>query len=369
LAVLRINGTNQTAGTAQSGTLFEIRDNGATATVVQSFTLATPTANNTTPGVTFSNSATTDGFLHRSTDGQSISLVGYSATVGTTSVTGTPSATASRVIADISASAAVTYNRFTDTTYSGSNARAAVSVGGNKFYTAGDASAPANRGVRYADFTVGPTSARLQDANVRDVNVFGSGGNQRLFSATASVVSIIGPGGPPPTTGTPTVTALTGLGGITNIRGFVLLDRDATRSFDGSGLDTLYLVNSNLVRKYELDATDANWVLNGTYDPGVASGNLFGLSARINGGSVDLFVTEEANGGNLIKVTDTAGYGSVMNATDIWSVGATDFGANYALRGLDFTPVPIPEPATVLGAAVAGLGLVRVVRGHRKRPR
>jgi hypothetical protein len=40
-----------------------------------------------------------------------------------------------------------------------------------------------------------------------------------------------------------------------------------------------------------------------------------------------------------------------------------------SIDDLQVTFTPVPEPATVLGAAVAGLGLVRVVRGHRKRPR
>src|SRR5262249_60548949 len=90
---------------------------------------------------TDSGSATSDGFLNLSTNGQYLLLAGYRAAIGTANVVSTTSAASPRVIGRITvATGAVDTSTALTDAYSGNNIRSATSDDGTRFWTGGTSS-------------------------------------------------------------------------------------------------------------------------------------------------------------------------------------------------------------------------------------
>lgn len=285
-------------------------------------------------GFTDSGSATSNGTLNLSVDGQYLATLGIDAQLGTGSVTGTSAATANRNVGRIDATGTISVRaRLTDA-FSGDNARAVCTDTGAVFYATGNASSGPNAGVRYIDATssVATTSTQIVSGNLRNVILAkDNNGNKVLVQASTSVISYHA--GVPTAAATPTAFTFT-TGGMSSGSGaMVFFDRNAGTNATGlNGLDTLYLVDGATIEKYEW--TGSGWTQRGSTT--TTGGNLFGLAARIVGSNVELYATRElASNNGLYKLTDASGFGGTLSGTPTLIASA---GTNFGFRGVAFAP-------------------------------
>lgn len=144
--------------------------------------------------LTASGTATTEGLLTRSTDGQYLMLTGYDAALGTASITSSASATVNRVIGRVDAAGNINTTTALNDAATGSNPRSATSTNGTDLWISGGAG-----GVRYT--TLGSTtSTQLSTTvtNLRQANIFGGQLYVSTQSGTAVRLGTVGTGTPPP---------------------------------------------------------------------------------------------------------------------------------------------------------------------------
>jgi hypothetical protein len=196
LAVVRM-GTGASSLTSGSTAVF-IDEYTPAGVLVQS--IAMPTADSGPQhALTNSGTASSEGELNLSSNGQYLTLVGYDSVPGVASISGSLSTAVSRTVGVVGVNGTIdTTTALTDFA-SANNPRAAVSSDGTNIWVAGaDASAG---GVRYA--TVGSTTSTdltgTAPKNARDVSIF----NGQLYVASDKTTQIISTLG----TGLPTVAA------------------------------------------------------------------------------------------------------------------------------------------------------------------
>src|SRR5437773_4307918 len=120
--------------------------------LVQSIPLPT-TVNGAQKRLTASGTATSEGFITRSVDGNYLALPGYDAAVTTASVATSSSATVTRVIGRIDSAGNVDTSTALSDAITGGNPRGAVTTNGADMWISGTASS----GIRYA--TLGATTS------------------------------------------------------------------------------------------------------------------------------------------------------------------------------------------------------------------
>jgi hypothetical protein len=298
---------------------------------VQTIPLPTTPTTAGNRALTISGTATSEGFLARSTDGRYLTMGGYNAAVGTAGVASTTSPGVSRVVARIAADGAVdTTTAFSDSTFSGSNIRSAITTDGTSLWIAGTAGAVANGGVRYA-LLGGDTSLQLSSAptNTRVVKIF----HDQLYVSTSSAgyrgVNIIGAG--LATAPGQTTTLLPGLDTLSVTAG----------SYDFFFADpaTLYIADERAVSTYGgvqrhvFDGTQ--WNLMQILTVGLGGVGVRGLAGHAGPAGTSLFVTTADN------ITSTAG-NRLMMIVD--QGGAAEFvllataAGNTAFRGIAMAP-------------------------------
>jgi hypothetical protein len=338
------------AGLSNTGAAIFLDEYTTTGTLVQSIALPSSGAN----AIIASGTATSEGFLTRSPNGQFLTVTGYNRPVGGTgSVVSTLSTNVPRSVAVIGAGGTIVGRADLTDWSSGNNPRSAVTTNRTDIWVAGAAG-----GVRYT--TAGSsTSTQLSTTvtNVRNVNIFDGQLYVSTGSGSAVRVGTVGTG--TPTTAGQTITNLPGFPTDGSPYAYQLLDLDGSVA----GPDTLYVASDDAgaVTKYSL--VSGNWVSNGTV--GVAGDAYRGLTARVSGGVVELYATRKggngaAGGGELVLLSDPSGYNGAFTATPTLLATAL---TNTAFRGVEF--VPVPEPTTVLAVAAGGLGLVRLARRRR----
>ena len=221
--------------------------------LVQSIALPT-SASGANHRLIASGTATSEGLLTRSTDGQYLLVTGYDAEIPTASLAGTSSATTPRVVGRIDGNGNVdTTTALTDFA-SANNPRGVASTNGSDIWVGGAAG-----GVRYT--TLGSTtSTQLSTTvtNIRSVEIF----NNQLYNSdsSGSLVRIGTVGVGLPTPAGQTITNLPGFPATTGSPyAFFLADLDA----GVPGLDTLYVADDGLgLTKYSL--VSGSWTANGT---------------------------------------------------------------------------------------------------------
>src|SRR4051812_5637553 len=135
--------------------------------LVQSIPMPT-TVNGANRRLTGSGTATTEGLLTLSTDGQYLMLTGYGAAVARAGVADTTSATVNRVVGRVDATASINTTTALTDAYSGNgmstggNPRGVVSIDGMNFWTSGNGATTASSGSRFT--TLGSTTS-LQLSN------------------------------------------------------------------------------------------------------------------------------------------------------------------------------------------------------------
>lgn len=328
LVVYRVgDGASALVATGNPVFLDELSQSGA---AVRSIALPT-TATGANHRLVASGTATSEGFITRSSDAKYLVLTGYDATIPVSGgVPGTASSAVPRTIARVDAAGNVDTTTALPDAASGSNPRSAASTNGLDFWFAGAAG-----GARYV--TLGSSSSvqlSTTVVNLRQLQIFGS----QLFvsDSSGSAVRLGAVGAGVPMVAGQTIVNLPGIPAASGSPyGFFFADLDAGTP----GLDTLYVADDSLgLTKYSLVA--GTWTSNGTL--GSASDAYRGLTGVVSGQSVSLFATRKGGsaavgGGELVSVVDSSGYNQTLSAAA--SLLATS-GSNTAYRGVALAPRP-----------------------------
>ena len=306
--------------------------------------------------LTNSGSASSEGYISQSADGNYFILTGYDTAPGTAFVASTSVATVARVIGRVDLLGTVDTSTGLIDAYSGGNIRSACSVDGTSFYTTG----PNNPGpgVRYVGALGSSSSTQLSttNQNLRVANIF----NGQLYVSSASGtpgffgVSTVG-------TGLPTTSGET----ITLLNGFPTASGPQSYDFFFADAATVYVADernsaSGGIQKWT--ESGGLWTLAYTLNPALNTG-CRGISGYTEAGVTTLFATTTfgANNTTVVSVVDT-GPGSVFTTV----VPNT---LNMAVRDVQFVRSPsqviysgtdcantvgTPTQTTVGGYPVAG---------------
>ncbi|MGD0655578.1 MAG: hypothetical protein ABSA16_14655 [Thermoguttaceae bacterium] len=355
LVVYRVgDGTSGSSGASAAIFLDEFTTGG---TWVQPIAVPTTGANMMSASLT----ATSEGLISLSSDGNYLMFTGYRAAPNTANVAGTDASLIPRVVASIDASGNIATRNLGATTFSGNNIRSATSTNGSDVWVSGVASGTGIGGVFYLSFGgTGETQLAASPNDARQAAIY----NSQLYISsdkgtnTFKGIDIIGSG--LPTTGGQTVLRLSGLTDASDPSDFSFFMADLNPGV--SGLDTMYISDDDKTAgglfKYSL--VNGNWVLTGS--KAVGNNNKYrGLTGTVSGGTVTLYATRK-DGAELASLVDTNGYNASISGS--FNLIATA-GANTAFRGVAFAPVPEPSAIIVFFSGIfTFLGYLRMRRKH-----
>ena len=375
LVVERVgDGSATLASTATQISVLEVTTAGS---LTQTIILPSGTSNPQTD----SGSATSDGYLN--TYSGYVSVPGYNAAAGTASVAGLNSKVNSLLD---STGTVVTRTLFPTggpsgtppSPFSGNNYRSSIATSGTTFYGVGTASGTPNTGGAWyfngSAFTQVSSTASGQPTNLRVVDIF----NNQLYATSAAGTGYgiwsIGSGLPTTAANASTLAINTGTG---SAYGFVMF----STGVQGSGvLDLAYIADDRTtsgggLQKWTYNGTSwsNSWSLfvSGTVGSppstlqsgtGVGFAGIRGLAGTYDsvlGASLYATTTELSNN-RLISILDS---GSTQPSTYTTLQSA---GSNFAFRGVDLSPVAVPEPSTYAIAAMATLGMADLIRRRRR---
>lgn len=315
------------AAPTNSGALAFLDEYTFSGTLVQSVAIPAAT-NGANKGLIINGTATAEGMISRSTNGQYVAFSGYNTKGATISgaISSTQATDVPRVLGSIS------YNKTINTAievtdiFNGGNIRSAYTTNGTDFYMAGS-----NSGVGYrtpsSDTTVRVTSASTV-VNLRTVGVY----DNQLFittsSGTANRLSAVG-------TGSPTVAG----NNITSLPGIPTADVTFNQAvfFDLNpsepGSDVLYLAdetNATNAKILKYSKVNGTWVANGSIP---TTSVCYGIAGKLVGGKVQLVGSR--NSANLIFLEDVSGYNATITGeVSVIATAAT----NTRFRGIALTP-------------------------------
>jgi hypothetical protein len=312
LVVVRIgDGTSPLTNAAQPVFLDEYTTAG---TFVQ--TIAMPTAAaGANQAFTNSGTATSEGNLTVSADGQYLLAGGYGTAPGTPSVVSTTSASVPRVFARVDLLGNVDTSTALGDAFSGNNIRSVASDDGTRFWAAG-----ANGGIAFASALGATTSIAINSTaptNTRVVNVF----NGQLYCSSSSGafrgVSAVG-------AGIPTTSGQT----ITLLPGFPTTGGASTYDFFFADPDTVYAADdrtngSGGIEKWT--RSGGTWTLQYVLALSPTTG-CRGLTGVVQNGVATLYATTTSQPTEIVTVTDTGALSPVMTIATA--------AANTVIRGV-----------------------------------
>lgn len=349
LVVVRVGDGAAALGSAATAAFLE--EFTVAGTPVQTIALPT-TASLPNRQATVSGSATSEGTLTQSTDGNYLVCVGYAQDAGVAgSVVSTTSAATPRVIARIALGGTIDTTTSLDNQFSAGNIRSASTEDGTQFWAAGS-----NSGVVLAPYAgTSGTALNTGTVNLRVVGI----ANGQLFTtsgsgATTHCVNTVGSG--VPTTSGQTIDPLNGMAsGTASPYDYWFADASTVYVADDRSA-----ASSGGLQKWT--ESGGLWTLAYTLVPGPGNVTCRGLSGIVDQTGTTLFATTtESNANRLVSVVDT-GVGSTFTTL---ATAAT----NTAFRGVRFvrnprsvsfagvgctTSVGIPTVGTQGGAPVAG---------------
>lgn len=323
-----------------------------------------------------SGSANSEGLINTYYSGTLgyLSVPGYNAVPGTASVGS--SGTIARINATLDGQGTIASRVFptgTASPYYTNNFRSSIATSGSTFYAAGAGASIGGSwyfdGTQFGQVGIVPTS-------MRDLGIYNG---QLYFSSNSTTggtfigINSLGTGLPTTSGQSATLQINTSTSG-TNAGspfGFVMF---STGSQGAGVLDLAYIADDRATTGGGLQ----KWVLNsGTWSNawsllvGSTSNALAATTTTNFGGLRGLAGTWDATTGATLYATTASGTenNSLISIVDAGSTPTTytqllSSGTKYIFRGVDFSPVPVPEPSTL---ALAGLGLVAAYASHRWR--
>ncbi len=316
---------------ATAGFLDEYTPSG---TLVQ--TIALPTsASGGNLAMTLSGTATSEGFLALSGNGQYLTMAGYNAAPGTASITTSAASAINRVVGLIGASGTVDTTTGINAGTSG-NPRSVVTDNATQFWVASSSG-----GVGYVPYGGGSaTQLSSTPSNTRVTKIFG--GQLYVTSSSGTFFGIASIGSGTPTTSGQTTTLLPGFPTTTGPSSY-----DYFISGNNAWLADDRTSGVGGVQHWTLSG--GTWSLSYTLATGATTGAR-GLTVDLSGANPAIFVTTTDN--KIEEFLDTG-------ATSTPTIVATGV-ANTAIRGIAFAPQAIPEPGSVFG-----LGAVMLLIGRK----
>lgn len=287
--------------------------------------------------LTLAGTASSEGFLTLSGNGQYLLMAGYGVAPGTPTVAGTTAAAVNRIIGRIDGAGNVDTSTALGDAYNAGNPRSAASLDGSSFWMSGTGSSGA--GVRYISALGATTSLQLSTAptNIRVVNIQNG---QLYFSSASGTFQGVSTCG----TGVPTTAGQT----CTILPGFPTATGPSPYDFWFASATTVYVADDRLVASgggiQRWDQTAGTWNLTYTMNVSLPAG-CRGLCGSIVGGNAVLYATTaQASANNVVTVTDTGAA----------SVFATLVSAptNTAFRGIEFTPTAAEQTVLPSGFSV-----------------
>jgi hypothetical protein len=290
-----------------------------------------------------SGSATSEGALALSSDGNFLTLAGYGATPGTTgpgggTINGTTSATVPRVVARIDGAGNVDTSTALSDAFSASNVRGAVSSDGQHFWVTGDGGSTTsgtvkNASISYAASLGATTSTGLTSSPKQARAVTIAGGNLYMSTSKSPGPGVFQVGSGLPTTNPQSVTSI---GAEADPYGFVLLKLNPA----SPGPDTLYAADGTTGGIFKYSLVGSSWVAEGS----VAGPPLGSLTGKVEGSSVQLYATTN-DGLDVLAFTDSSGAGATISSGSFATIATAPLNTVY--RGIAFAPngqVPPPPP-------------------------
>lgn len=383
LVVERIgNGTTTLSSTAFQISVLEVTTAGS---LTQTIILPSGTSDPQTD----SGSASSDGYLN--TYGGFVSVPGYNNAAGTagvaslnSKVNSTLDATGNvinRTLFPVGGPSGTTPGTPAGVSpFSGNNYRSSIATSGSTFYATGHSSgSPVTGGAWYFDgtaFTQVSSTATGQVTNLRNVEIY----NNQLFFSTGSGTSrgVYSVGSGLPTTSGQTATSFINMGGTAEAYGFVLFDTNNDSTLDLAYVaDDRTTVTAGGINRFDFSGgawsqtgsafrfdTSSGLLTTGTAAAGGSLVSIRGLTGSYDAATstATLFATTTQTSNNsLISFLDT---GSLSTSTTFNTLQSA--GTNFVFRGVDVSPVAVPEPSTYAIAAMATLGMAGLMRRRRR---
>lgn len=297
-------------------------------TLVQ--TIAMPTAASGANNIlTIQGTATSEGFLQRSANGQYLTLGGYKATVGTAAPSGQTAASVNRVVGLVTVSSGAVDTTTAINTGTAGALRSATSDGTQLWVSSGSA------GVGYVSAVGGSSAIQLSTTPSNTRVTRDIGGQLYVSSASGAFqgVSTIG-------TGLPTTSGQT----TTLLPGFPTATGPSSYDFFVSGNDAWVADDrtSGVGGIQHWTLSGGTWSLSYTLAPSATTG-VRGLAVDLSGPNALLLGTTTDN--KVVEFVDT---GSGSTPTFLFN----NTTANTALRGIVYI---VPEPSSTV---LLGLGLL-----------
>ncbi|MEI6658218.1 MAG: PEP-CTERM sorting domain-containing protein [Planctomycetota bacterium] len=371
----------QLTGTSGNATPINILEYTKSGSSVQTIAFPSSGANQQTDSA----SATSNGYINTyngylSVPGQNLAAGTASASSSNTKVNsllGTSGTVVTRTLFPTNGTASAPYSPF-----SGNNYRSSIATSGSTFYGTGASSgSPNTGGAWYFDgsaFTQVSSTATGQPTNLRNVDIF----NNQLYATSGASTGIgiwaIGSGLPTTAGNASTLLFNSSITGTGSPYGFMMFSTGG----QGAGvLDLAYIADD---RPTTLGGGLQKWTLSGTtwsnswslFVSGTPTGSntlqsgtatnfagLRGLAGTYDSvlGAYSLYATTtETSNNRLISILDTG------TATPSTYTTLGQAGTNQVFRGVDLSPVAVPEPSTYAIAAMATLGMADLIRRRRR---
>jgi hypothetical protein len=302
--------------------------------------IAMPTAvSGSQLALTIQGTATSEGFLQLSANGQYLTLAGYNAAPATAAPSGSTAAVVNRTIGLVTiASGSVDTSTAINTGTLGST-RSVTTANGTGFWVS-----TASAGVGYVPFGA-PAAATQLSTTPSNTRVTRDIGGQIYVSSASGVfqgVSTIG-------TGLPTTSGQT----TTLLPGFPTATGPSSYDFFVSG-NNAWVADDRTsgvggLQKWTLSA--GTWTLQYTINRTGAGDR--GLFADLSSGTPTFYVTTTDN-----KVDEIVDGGTLATSTD--TTLFSDPTGNTAFRGIaGLAPIPEPSTAALVGLGLMALGIIR----------
>jgi len=368
----------QLTGTSGNATPINILEYTKSGSSVQTIAFPSSGANQQTDSA----SATSNGYIN--TYNGYLSVPGQNLAAGTASASssnnkvnsllGTSGTVVTRTLFPTTGTASAPYSPF-----SGNNYRSSIATSGSTFYGTGASNGTPNTGgAWYFDgsaFTQVSSTATGQPTNMRVVEIY----NNQLYAtsgaSTGYGIWAIGSGLPTASGQTSNLLFNSSITGSASPYGFVMFSTGSQpgvldlayiaddRTTAGGGLQKWTLSGTTWSNSWSLfvsgTPTGSNTLQSGTATNFAGLRGLAGTYDSVLGASL-YATTTELNNNRLISILDTG------TATPSTYTTLGQAGTNQVFRGVDLSPVAVPEPSTYAIAAAATLGMAGLMRRRRR---